>query len=359
MSAQWQQSTLGESCEMYQPKTIARRQLIPDGKYPVYGANGVIGRYNTYNHSEDQLLITCRGATCGAVNLSSGKCWITGNAMVVKPRTKSINLDYLAYYFMGGVDLSAVITGSAQPQITRQSLNSVLIVYPDLNEQNRIVSILKQALKSIKTATQNTLKNLANTEELFASLLQLYLKAPHISSAVWTETTLGESSQMYQPKGLSKKEFIPDGLYPVYGANGIIGRYNQYNQTESQVLVTCRGATCGRVNQTVGKCWVTSNAMVIQPDTSRVCRDYLAYYLKGGLKLTDFITGSAQPQLTRRSLQMVPLRYPSLNEQKEIVSRLKDLEVEVDAMKSSYQKKLDKLSQLKASIFHKAFSGKL
>ena len=61
---------------MYQPPTISTKELIPDGDYVVYGANGVIGRYNKFNHEEPQLLVTCRGATCGAVNMSEPFSWI-------------------------------------------------------------------------------------------------------------------------------------------------------------------------------------------------------------------------------------------------------------------------------------------
>ena len=87
MKAGWEAKTLGDVCEMYQPKTISVKDMMPEGEYPVFGANGIIGRFNKFNHEEPQLLITCRGATCGSVNISEPKSWVTGNAMVVKPRT--------------------------------------------------------------------------------------------------------------------------------------------------------------------------------------------------------------------------------------------------------------------------------
>ena len=86
MSERWRKVTLGEMCEMYQPKTISKKMLQIDGKYPVYGANGVIGRYNEFNHENPQLLVTCRGATCGSVNISEPNSWINGNAMVIQPK---------------------------------------------------------------------------------------------------------------------------------------------------------------------------------------------------------------------------------------------------------------------------------
>jgi type I restriction enzyme S subunit len=80
---------------MYQPQTITTKDLIRNGDYPVYGANGVIGYYNKFNHEESQLLVTCRGATCGSVNISTPFSWINGNAMVVKPKHKDIDIRFV------------------------------------------------------------------------------------------------------------------------------------------------------------------------------------------------------------------------------------------------------------------------
>jgi type I restriction enzyme S subunit len=65
--------------------------------------------------------------------------------MVVKPRGISVDLDYLKHLFQGGLDLTAVITGAAQPQITRQSLAPLKVRFPSILEQRRIAAILDQA----------------------------------------------------------------------------------------------------------------------------------------------------------------------------------------------------------------------
>jgi len=141
---------LGEICEIYQPKTISTKELVENGKYAVYGANGIIGRYNQYNHEEPQLLITCRGATCGSVNISEPKSWINGNAMVLRPKDDSVSLKYLEYVFKGGLNLSNIITGSAQPQITRTNLEPVEISYPtSQDEQGRIIKKVEEVMKQL------------------------------------------------------------------------------------------------------------------------------------------------------------------------------------------------------------------
>jgi type I restriction enzyme M protein len=144
----WPMVELGEVCDLYQPKTITQQDLVEDGPYLVFGANGIIGRYNQYNHQEAEVLITCRGATCGTVNKSEPKSWVTGNAMVAKPRDERISRDFL-FSLLKGSDLASTISGSAQPQITRQSLAPFKIPLPPIDAQNEIVAEIEAEEKLV------------------------------------------------------------------------------------------------------------------------------------------------------------------------------------------------------------------
>ena len=135
----WPMVALGNVCDLYQPKTITGQDLIEDGPYLVFGANGVIGRYNQYNHEEAEVLITCRGATCGTINKSEPKSWVTGNAMVAKPKDTRLSKEFL-FSLLKGSDLGPTISGSAQPQITRQGLSPFEIPLPPLTTQQAIVA---------------------------------------------------------------------------------------------------------------------------------------------------------------------------------------------------------------------------
>ena len=138
----WPLVKLGDICKLYQPKTISKKEMIKTGKYLVFGANGVIGKYNKYNHAESEILITCRGATCGTVNLSEPKSWITGNAMVVKILSFKTNKKYL-FHLLQNSNFESVITGAAQPQITRQKLAPLPIPLPPMMVQKEITALMK------------------------------------------------------------------------------------------------------------------------------------------------------------------------------------------------------------------------
>ncbi len=75
------QVNLVDVCKPKQWKTISANQLKNAG-YPVYGANGKIGYYSEYTHEFPTILITCRGATCGTVNICDAKSYVNGNAIL-------------------------------------------------------------------------------------------------------------------------------------------------------------------------------------------------------------------------------------------------------------------------------------
>ena len=150
----WEEGPLENFCEMYQPKTISKKDLIDDGPYPVYGANGQIGYYSEYNHQYSEVTVTCRGATCGTVNVIPAMSWITGNAMVVRPTGDSMTKSFLAKE-LESLDFSRIITGTAQPQITRATLSTSQVLVPPLSEQHQIVEILEEQLGRLDAALEN------------------------------------------------------------------------------------------------------------------------------------------------------------------------------------------------------------
>lgn len=151
VKGKWKMVELGDICDIYQPKTITSRDILTEGPYKVFGANGVIGYFSEYNHEDSEVLVTCRGATCGKVNLSAPKSWITGNAMVVKPKENNLDKKFLFFLLKEG-DLTSTISGSAQPQITRGPLSLYKIPLPPIEEQKKIVEELDRYQRIIDGA---------------------------------------------------------------------------------------------------------------------------------------------------------------------------------------------------------------
>ncbi|GAA9673476.1 hypothetical protein HpVH123_03090 [Helicobacter pylori] len=139
----------------YQPKTISKTLLNDSYSYSVYGGGGIIGRFTEYNHEQSEFIISCRGQ-CGISYLTLPKSWITGNAMVIRP-TKSYTSKTYLYHTIKKYKLANYITGSVQPQITRQNLSTMPILIPKrktLNKWNNISSLLWNLIHNNMQSTQ-------------------------------------------------------------------------------------------------------------------------------------------------------------------------------------------------------------
>lgn len=160
----WPLARIGDVCSPKQWPTITGKQLESSG-YPVYGANGAIGFYSSFNHEIPTVLVTCRGATCGTINVCEARSYVTGNAMALNnlDATK-IELEYMATMLrMRGV--GEAITGAAQPQITREKLSPVLIPLPPLSEQTRF----SRTSKAIADRRATLQQHAHGLDRLFAS----------------------------------------------------------------------------------------------------------------------------------------------------------------------------------------------
>lgn len=171
----------------------------------------------------------------------------------------------------------------------------------------------------------------------------------------WLLKNLGEVCHVYQPETISQKQ-MKTGIYPVYGANGQIGLHNQFNHEEPQLILGCRGS-CGMVHVTEPKSWINGNAMVVQPTNGVMNISFLAYALKGGIKLTSAITGAAQPQITRTSLMPLAISFPdSLEEQKRIVALLDEAFENIATAKANAEKNLQNAKALFESHLQSVFT---
>jgi type I restriction enzyme S subunit len=236
-------------------------------------------------------------------------------------------------------------------------LKELEIAYPARAEQQRIVGVLDEAFAGLATAQANAEKNLQNARALFASHLQSVFTQ---RGKGWVEKSLGETCEMYQPKTIGTRDLVADGPYPVFGANGVIGRYDKFNHEEPQLLITCRGATCGSVNISQPKSWITGNAMVVRPLDHSLDLKFLEFVFRGGIDISKAITGAAQPQITRTNLSPLLIRFPkSSDEQKKLAAQFENLTDETQRLESLYEQKLAALAALKKSLLHQAFSGVL
>ena len=198
--------------------------------------------------------------------------------------------------------------GTQHFNIGQDGLSKISLCFPLMEEQNKIARLL--SLIDERIATQN--KIIEKLQSLIKGLRVCCMQR-NGSNNVY----LSEIAQIYQPQTISSAELTEDGFL-VYGANGIIGKYKDYNHKTEQICITCRGNTCGMVNYTKPMSWITGNAMVINTDKyqDKVYKKYLYHYLSA-YNFNSIISGSGQPQIVRTPLEKLKITLPTISEQKQ------------------------------------------
>lgn len=214
-----------------------------------------------------------------------------------------------------------IAQGTKIYSINSKNFSECYIGIPSKEEQKKIATLLR--LIDERIVTQNKI-----IDKLQSLIKGLRVRLIQIENG--NIVHLGEIAQIYQPQTISSTELTEDGFL-VYGANGIIGKYKQYNHKTEQICITCRGNTCGMVNYTKPMSWITGNAMVINTDEhqNKVCKRYLYHYLSA-YNFNSIISGSGQPQIVRTPLEQLKVTLPTFLEQKQKATFLDKIQGKIE-----------------------------
>ena len=111
-----------------------------EGRYPVYGSNGIIGGCDEFRY-ENGVIIGRVGAYCGSVAYCPERFWASDNTLVVFPASEQFDTKFL-FYLLTDAKLSRYAGGAAQPLVTQSVLKQVVLTVPALRLQRRIAGIL-------------------------------------------------------------------------------------------------------------------------------------------------------------------------------------------------------------------------
>lgn len=134
-------------------------------------------------------------------------------------------------------------------------------------------------------------------------------------------------------------------------------------KTKSTDLVYClRGATMGKTARVHYKIGAIASSLVIIRPSDYIDRDFAYYFLISPPAkdlINEFDNGSAQPNLSAKSLSTYPLQLPSFKEQIEIVSRVEEMFNFSSLAEAKAKTALERVNKITQSILAKAFRGEL
>ena len=156
----WRVGKLKEIIAFYNGKVKPSNQ----GKYPVYGGNGIVEYVDSYN-DENTIIVGRVGAYCGSLFLEKNRCWISDNAISAKPLK---NIIMFCLYTLHNLNLNERSEGTGQPLITQTILNDIDIIIPSekvIQTFEEKISILNKNIRLF--AQQN--KKLTELQSLLLS----------------------------------------------------------------------------------------------------------------------------------------------------------------------------------------------
>ena len=318
--------------------------------------------------SDTHIPIVKKGTVIMSFKLTIGKVCITDcdiytneaiMAFTPKPQYKILP-EFLFYYLMyyKWDKSNEVVLGCT---LNKKSISQSLLSYPSsLAEQQRIVEILDAEFAKIDVLRANATKSLQAAKDLFQSALKQELQPKE----GWVNDTISNISENldYKRVPITKKD-RDCGIYPYYGASGIVDYVSEYLFDEDLLLISEDGANLVARSTPIafsisGKVWVNNHAHVLRFPSIELQR-FVEYFF-ANYNLSSYITGTAQPKLTQKALNSIIIKYPpTLAEQTRIVSRLDQLNERCKTLQENYDRTITLCEDLKQALLRKAFNGEL
>lgn len=250
-----------------------------------------------------------------------------------------------------GADLSSIITGVAQPQITRQSLTRLQIPLPPLSEQKRIARILdaadrlrakrREALAQLDTLLQST----------FLDLFGAPKDRKEQSKAEFSFCSLGDQITLQRGKDITKKS-AQCGPVPVISSGGISFYHNTAIATGPGVLLGRKGSV-GKVHFSSDDYWPHDTTLYIKDFKGN--EPIFVYHFFKLFPISRYEASAANPSLNQNNLHPVKVNWPPLPLQQRFAAIVE----QVEAQKARMRTQLTELDTLFAALQQRAFNGEL
>ena len=167
----------------------------------------------------------------------------------------------------------------------------------------------------------------------------------------WEVKRLGEICTHFKSGiTITSKDIHDDGLYPVYGGNGLRGFANTYTHDGNYILIGRQGALCGNINYIEGKNYISEHAIAVQTKENM---QWLKYKLVNW-NLNRFSESSAQPGLSVEKLVRYKLFIPTRFEQNKIAEILSLWDTAIAKQTAL----IEKLTLLKRGLMQQLLTGK-
>ncbi len=362
----WFETTLGEIVTLQRGHDLPLNSLV-EGDYIVMGSNGIIGKHDTFTTKGPGITIG-RSGNIGNVFFIKEDFWAHNTTLYSKEFHDS-DPKYV-FYLLKNLKFERFNTGSAVPSLNRNLIHLIELSCPRFNEQKAIAVVLSSLDDKIELLREEnkTLEELAQTifKEWFVNFNYPDKNGkPYKSNGgKMVQSELGEIPERWSVgkynavaevitgKGIRAERLKEDGAYDVYGANGIIGKTDEY-LFEEPLIITGRVGTLGKIFLLDTKVWISDNVLISKPLKKEYY--YYDYFLLKSINFLSLNVGSTQPLVTQTDLRNVALVLPPIK-----ILLMWDVSIALNFSKiSNNNKQIQTLTQLRDSLIPKLISGEV
>jgi len=311
-------------------------------QYPVYGGGGETFRTNTFNR-ENRYVISRFGMSPDCVRYVEGKFFLNDSGFTVSSKDETIlKKDFLDIYLKSFNDnIYLCGRGVAQKNIDIEEFRKLQIPLPPKDIQEKIINEI-ETLEVFEKDSQDKIKE-------YTQYINLMIDGLETNKKVFISEISENLDNKRKPVTAGNRT---NGIYPYYGASGIVDYVDDYLLDDIVLLISEDGANLkSRVTPIAftasGRIWVNNHAHILKFDniyTHKLVELYL-----NRMDLSSYITGQAQPKLNQKNLNQIQIPLPSLEEQKDIVKQIEEIEDKIQNM----EKELETLPIKKEEILKK------
>lgn len=351
-------------------------RLRVDGLYPVIYSNGFVNTHIEYK-VKGPGIVTGRSGTIGKVHYVDQNYWPHNTSLWV---TKFNEVDPKFIYFLfSKIGFERFSSGSGVPTLNRNDAHIFKIQLPkSIDEQQKIATALSDTDALISELEKLIEKKQAIKTATMQQLLTGKTRLPEFTlredgtPKAHKESELGEIPEDWEIALLADAVTFLDGLrkpvkasnrstkqgvYPYYGASGIVDYVDDYIFDDNLILLGEDGENILSRNlplafKVSGKIWVNNHAHVMKPRA-----DFGISYLTEFLESLDYSllnSGTAQPKLNKKTCMNIKILKPSLAEQILIGNIIEEMDKDI----CLGIKRLNKLKSIKQGMMQELLTGK-
>ena len=274
--------------------------------------------------------------------------------LVLRDENNTFDKKFLYYYLSAPITydkFKSMAVGGVVNNLNSEMVRRIRVPILSIEEQQQISNILDKASGLISLRKQQ----LSKLDELVKARFVEMFGEPVSNPMGWKRVRFDSISENLDSKRVPVTESDrKDGIYPYYGASGIVDWINDYIFDEDILLVSEDGANLLIRSTPIafsvsGKSWVNNHAHVVRFHDFATQKFIEVYFSL--IDISEYITGTAQPKLNQAKLNAMLFCWPPLALQNQFAVFVE----RVDQQKQTVQQSLEKLELMKKALMQEYF----